>query len=337
MTSLLIYPQRPETVWSFQHTLKSIAKNTLHQPLGLPAVAENPQVSLEKKLTGEIAEPLPDHGLEWADYAFISGMGIQGMRRNQHPFALFTKASIDPSHCDLLMRLMARAGSEGAFLDMATPCEGSLAKGGKSQNENRDLAAYVKKIQSFGLEVRGGFIVGSDNDASSVLDRQPELSHSSPIATAMVGLLNTPRVTRLYERIAVEGPVKSAVTGDNTDFCTNGKPKMGLEALARVSARVIESACLPKHYCERVRPHLRENLSRKNRMPRSFSRWLNMHSGLIGPLFNLMTLLVINSRTRFQSWKLPFWSFLKRPQLYTLAVIFAIYGFQFRKVLLARP
>ena len=79
------------------------------------------------------------------------------------------------------------------FVGIETPNEDSLAECNKIQNRNRDMVASVKKMQSFGMEVRGGFIVGFDNDSPSVFDQQIEFIQNSRIVTAMVGLLNAPR------------------------------------------------------------------------------------------------------------------------------------------------
>ena len=115
------------------------------------------------------------------------------MGAHNYPFALSTEASIDLSDDAELMTLMARAGFNGVFVGIETPNEESLAECNKKQNQNRDMIACVKKIQSFGIEVRGGFIVGFDNDTPSVFDQQIEMIQNSRIVTAMVGLLNAPR------------------------------------------------------------------------------------------------------------------------------------------------
>jgi len=51
----------------------------------------------------------------------------------------------------------------------------------------------------------GGFIVGFDSDTPSIFQRQIEFIQRSGIVTAMVGLLNAPPGTRLYERMREEG------------------------------------------------------------------------------------------------------------------------------------
>ena len=51
MRALLIYPQSPETFWSFKHALKFISKKALHPPLGLGHRGGHAaEASWEKKL-----------------------------------------------------------------------------------------------------------------------------------------------------------------------------------------------------------------------------------------------------------------------------------------------
>ena len=75
----------------------------------------------------------------------------------------------------------------------------------QDQNRNRDLVGDVKRIQRAGLQVQGGFIVGFDSDTPSIFQRQIDFIQKSGIVTAMVGLLQAPPGTRLYERLKREG------------------------------------------------------------------------------------------------------------------------------------
>jgi len=55
----------------------------------------------------------------------------------------------------------------------------------------------------------------------------------------MVGLLNAPRGTRLYQRLKKENRLLDESTGDNTDCSMNFVPKMGREKLIkRLQARL---------------------------------------------------------------------------------------------------
>jgi len=77
MKILLIYPNNPDTFWSFRHALKFISKKACYPPLGLLTVAAILPESWEKRLVDMNAQTLSDKELQWADYVFISAMTIQ--------------------------------------------------------------------------------------------------------------------------------------------------------------------------------------------------------------------------------------------------------------------
>ena len=257
---------------------------------------------------------------------------IAWMSQHKRPFIFSTEASIDLSDDEELMAMMVQAGFEAVFVGLETPNEESLAECNKLQNQNRDLAGCVKKIQNFGLEVNGGFIVGFDHDSPSVFDKQIELIQKSRIVTAMVGILNAPRGSRLYQRITREGRLLSEVTGDNTDLSTNIQPKMGFKTLSQGYCRIINGIYSPKPYYERVRSFLREyRPPKKSRVP-FYLGCLRLHSGYALALPKTMFVLGVKDRGRYQYWKLLLWSFFRRPNLFPMAITFAVYGFHFRKV-----
>jgi radical SAM superfamily enzyme YgiQ (UPF0313 family) len=58
------------------------------------------------------------------------------------------------------------------FSGIETPVGESLKETTKLQNLRKDLLESVKLIQTYGMEVMAGFIVGFDNDPPDVFDRQ---------------------------------------------------------------------------------------------------------------------------------------------------------------------
>ena len=112
-----------------------------------------------------------------------------------------TESSIDLADNEMLMKMMVTAGFDSVFIGIETPAEAGLAECNKRQNKNRDLVENVKRIQRAGLQVQGGFIVGFDSDTPSIFQRQIDFIQRSGIVTAMVGLLNAPPGTRLYQRM----------------------------------------------------------------------------------------------------------------------------------------
>ena len=131
-----------------------------------------------------------------------------------------TEASINLADDPKLMQMMGDAGFDTVFVGIETPDETCLRECSKKQNTGRDLVADVKKIQRAGLQVQGGFIVGFDSDTPSIFRRQIAFIQKSGIATAMVGLLQAPPGTRLFDRLHRENRIAGFTSGDNVDGTT---------------------------------------------------------------------------------------------------------------------
>lgn len=78
MNVLLVYPEFPDTFWSFKHALKFIRKKASLPPLGLLTVGAMLPATWEKRLLDLNVHPLTDKDLAWADYVFLSAMTVQG-------------------------------------------------------------------------------------------------------------------------------------------------------------------------------------------------------------------------------------------------------------------
>jgi radical SAM superfamily enzyme YgiQ (UPF0313 family) len=242
--------------------------------------------------------------------------------RKKLPFN--TEASINLADDRELMNMMVEAGFDTVFIGIETPDEKCLTECGKLQNKNRDMIESVRVMQRAGLQVQGGFIVGFDSDTPSIFQRQIEFIQKSGIVTAMVGMLNAPQGTRLYERMRNEGRLIGLMSGDNVDGTTNIIPKMGLDTLREGYGRMIQHLYSPKHYYKRAMIFLREYKVPKARIPMDFQRVL--------AAFRSSVRLGFFGRERFQYWKMLFWTFFHRPRLVPMAITIAIYGHHFRKI-----
>lgn len=250
---------------------------------------------------------------------------IDWMEKRKHPFALSTEASINLADDDELMGLMVRAGFDTVFIGIESPNEESLAECSKLQNKNRDLIACVKKIQRAGLQVQAGFIVGFDKDPASIFERLIAFIQESGIVTAMVGLLNAPRGTKLHQRLLEEGRLVKEVTGDNTDFSINFIPRMNSDTLIKGYQKILHTIYSPRHYYARVKSFLKEYRPLQ-------TRGLRFRFSHLKPAVRSVVRLGIIGKERLHYWKLFFWSLFRRPRLLPLAITFSIYGFHFRRI-----
>jgi len=415
MNILLVYPEYPDTYWSFKHALKFISKKVANVPLGILTVAALLPAEWSKKLTDLNVSPLKDKDIHWADFVFISAMSVQlpsvkqiisrclllhtkvvaggplfteeyeqfpeidhlilneaeitlplfledfkngtpkriyqsdlfaditksplpdytlinlnryatagiqysrgcsfdcefcditalfgrrvrtktslqviseldqllkmgwrdsvffvddnfighkqklktdvlpaiinWMESNNNPFIFTTEASINLADDKDLMNMMVKAGFSKVFVGIETPEESCLTECNKLQNNNRNLIGSVNTIQQYGMEVAAGFIVGFDNDPPNIFQRQIDFIQKSGIITAMVGLLNAPRLSKLYQRLKIEGRIITNISGDNTDYSMNFVPTMNKDELLSGYQMIIHDIYSSKSYYARV-------------------------------------------------------------------------------------
>ncbi|MDP2036379.1 MAG: B12-binding domain-containing radical SAM protein [Ignavibacteria bacterium] len=250
---------------------------------------------------------------------------IDWNEKRNNPFYFNTEVSINLADDEALLNLMVVANFEAVFIGIESPNEESLIECNKNQNRNRDLISSIKKIQEFGLEVQGGFIVGFDNDPPSIFEKLSSFIQESGIVTAMVGLLNAPKGTKLQKRLLSEGRMLKDFTGNNTDFSVNFIPNMDTAELLKGYQKILNTIYSPKYYYERVTSFLRDYKPKKKKV-------FHLNSNYILALFRSMFKLGIVGEERFYYWKLFFWTLSRKPQLFSLAILFTIYGYHFRKV-----
>ncbi len=260
----------------------------------------------KKKIKSEVLPAL----IEWR-------RGKSGIRFN-------TEASINLADDPELLNLITKAGFDTVFVGIETPNEESLNECSKSQNKGRDLVESVKRLQRAGLQVQGGFIVGFDNDPPSIFQQQVDFIQKSGVVTAMVGLLQAPQGTRLYERMHQEGRLVREFSGDNVDGSTNIIPKMGLEPLREGYRKLLNQIYAPKFYYERVLTFLREYHPPKIQV--------HLDPQYILALGRSIYQLGIRGVERAHYWRLFFWTLFRRPRLFPLAITLAIMGYHFRQV-----
>lgn len=245
-------------------------------------------------------------------------------RKGKKGCLFLTEASVNLADDDELIDLMVKAGFTQVFVGIETPDDAALAECSKSQNRNRDLVSSVKKLQQMGLQVMGGFIVGFDSDDETIFQRMIDFIQESGIVTAMVGMLQAPIGTQLYQRMLREGRIRDLYSGDNVDGETNIVPKMGLPLLKKGYRKVLDSIYSAKGFYERVRTFLKDYKPIRHTVT---LQWQEI-AAFLSSIFEIG----IKSKDRKHYWNLVFWTLFHCPEKFPLAITFAIYGYHFRKV-----
>ena len=248
----------------------------------------------------------------------------------QFPFSLFTEASVNLVEIPEMLDAMSDAGFDMVFLGIESPNDEALLGTSKGQNTSKEeeagsyLLRAVRKIQSKGIEVTGGFIIGLDGDTE--FDSHINFIQEAGIPGAIAGLLNALKETDLWHRLKQENRLLVESTGNSTDMSLNFVPEMPREKLISEYRRVISTLYDPtlKNYFARcltllqhmprtshnVRPIRREELIA---FVRSIQRQLFSRQGLAYGRYLLKVLT-------------------KYPKMFPEAIRLAIMGYHFEKL-----
>jgi radical SAM superfamily enzyme YgiQ (UPF0313 family) len=245
-------------------------------------------------------------------------------RRVRPHMGFMTEASVNLEDDVELCELMVQAGFRKVFLGLETPSAESLQECQKLQNRNRDLVQTVKTIQSAGMEVMGGFIVGFDSDQRDIFARQFEFIQRSGVVTAMVGLLTALPRTRLYQRLLEEGRLVAESCGDNTMAMLNFRPRLGREFLQSGYRELMNRLYEPRTYYQRICTFLE---SYRPQGPRFRLSWTDLQAFL-----KSFWLLGVWHSGRRAYWRFFVGTLVRRPRHFRYAIELGIMGHHFRRV-----
>jgi radical SAM superfamily enzyme YgiQ (UPF0313 family) len=171
-------------------------------------------------------------------------------------YDFITEASLNLADDPELMQLMKDAGFNLLFLGIETPDESGLVASNKLQNTRRSLLESVATIQSYGIQVMGGFILGFDTDREDIFDRMVDFIQNSAIPIAMVGLLQAVPGTQLFRRLRGEGRIVDSGGGNNTSVRLNFLPHMDPARLVEGYYSVLKRIYNCEAYYERAKLYL---------------------------------------------------------------------------------
>ena len=143
---------------------------------------------------------------------------------HDHPMYFNTEVSLNVAQDDELLGLLRDARFTTIFIGIESPRKESLKETKKTQNMRGDLVENVRKIQSYGIQVQAGMIVGFDNDDASIFEEQLRFIQDARIPVSMTGMLQAMPKTPLHERMAKEGRLVAESMGDQFVF-SNIVPK----------------------------------------------------------------------------------------------------------------
>jgi hypothetical protein len=154
--------------------------------------------------------------------------------------------------------------------------------------------------------------------------RQIDFIQKSGIVTAMVGMLQAPPGTRLFDRLQLESRVVNTFSGDNVDGTTNIIPLMGIDRLLEGYQSIMKQIYSPKNYYRRVRTLLKELKATEINHPMNIQRFL--------AFFRSAFRLGVLGKECFHYCTLMLWILICKPRLIPVAITLSIYGYHYRRI-----
>ena len=245
--------------------------------------------------------------------------------RNGYPFSLLTESSVNLADDEPLLESMRHAGFRRVFLGIETPVEESLKEAQKSQNRG-NLLESVQKIQSYGMEVMAGFIVGFDNDPADIFERQIDFIRKSAIPLAMVGLLNALPDTQLWKRLEREGRLLGEASGNNTVCTFNFKTRMDPALLIQGYQTIMRTIYSPREYYQRALDSMRRT-AQLVAEPQHY----DLMNGAAS-LMRIMVKLGVLDSERVEFWRFLGRALVKHRDRFAETLRLAAMGYHFRRL-----
>jgi radical SAM superfamily enzyme YgiQ (UPF0313 family) len=162
-------------------------------------------------------------------------------KAHKYPMLLYTEASIDLAQKPELIDAMVKANFFYVFVGIESPSPKSLSEAKKFQNLRRDPLESIRFIQSQGLWVTAGFIIGFDSDTEDIFEQQKEFIERAAIPWAMAGFLQAPPTTPLFDRMLKEGRMLMDSTATSNFDPPNFKTRLPLPVLMQGLRDVLAS------------------------------------------------------------------------------------------------
>ncbi len=175
--------------------------------------SKNPE-QLLAELDAMMAQPSRPQTIYFVDDNFIGNKKaareilhhlVAWQKRNHYPFNFACEATLNIAKQTEVLELMREAAFVTVFVGIETPEIDALKGMRKEQNATLPILESIATLNSYGLEVTSGIILGLDTDTGRSADRLIEFIEHSQIPILTINLLQALPKTPLWDRLARDG------------------------------------------------------------------------------------------------------------------------------------
>ena len=137
---------------------------------------------------------------------------VQWQKDRGFPLSFACEATLNIAKQTDILELMQAATFVNIFVGIETPDVDALKSMRKEQNAKIPILESIRTLNSYGLEVTSGIILGLDTDTAETADRLIDFIEASQIPVLTINLLQALPKTPLWDRLARE----DRITDDTT-------------------------------------------------------------------------------------------------------------------------
>ena len=235
---------------------------------------------------------------------------IEWQRRNGYGISFACEATLNIARTPDLLAMMREAGFDTVFCGIETPEPEALKAMSKQHNMMVPILEGVDTLNSYGMEVVSGIILGLDTDKPDSAERLLEFVEASNIPLLTINLLQALPKTALWDRLQrSDRLVLDEDRESNVDFLMPYDQVVGMwrDAMAR--------AYEPAKLFARFEHQVTHTYAKRFPRPASPQRasWSNIKMGL-KLLANIIWKVGVRSDYRRDFWRFA-WPKLKRGQI----------------------
>ena len=192
---------------------------------------------------------------------------IEWQKKNGYPVQFACEATLNLAQSPKLLEMMREAYFGTVFCGIETPDPDALKSIAKDQNLSLPILDAIKTLNSYGLEVVSGIILGLDTDTPETCDRILDFIRVSQIPMLTINLLYALPKTPLWRRLEQEGRLNFEEGREsNVEFL------MPYEQVLRMWQRCITIAYEPEFLFERFAYQCEHTYPNRIKPPKSAAR-----------------------------------------------------------------
>ncbi len=178
---------------------------------------------------------------------------VAWQKKNSYPVEFACEATLNISRSKDLLEMMREASFWTIFCGIETPDPAALKAMQKGQNNEMPILDAVKTLNSYGIEVVSGMIMGLDTDTEATPDAILEFVEASNIPVLTINLLEALPRTPLHRRLQAEGRLIDDDTVEAQSRASNVDFKLPYEQVVAMWRRVFVAAFSPEAIYRRFR------------------------------------------------------------------------------------